>query len=333
MTKDQMIFNHRLSLLSRAKSINNISAACREAGVSRTYYYKWMARFLTYGSQGLYERQRPKPKMPNSTRSDIVEKILNFIKLYPTYGPARIANEIGGMVCPTTVYNILRRRGLSKKIDRLLALEDIPVTVKISPIMARKIYEEKPLLSIKSYHTGYMLSVDTFYVCRLKGIGRIYQFTAIDTYSSFGFAHLYTDKTSKSAVDFLDRTIGIFKDMGITVERALTDNGKEYTTHWEDGDHEFEKYLDFKHIEHRYTKVRHPWTNGFVERFNKTILEEFYQPSLLTKVYGSLSELQYDLDRFLYFYNFQRTHQGYRTRGSKPCDLLYKCGDNFLSSP
>ena len=158
MTKDQMIFNHRLSLLSRAKSINNISAACREAGVSRTYYYKWMARFLTYGSQGLYERQRPKPKMPNSTRSDIVEKILNFIKLYPTYGPARIANEIGGMVCPTTVYNILRRRGLSKKIDRLLALEDIPVTVKISPIMARKIYEEKPLLSIKIPYRLYALS-------------------------------------------------------------------------------------------------------------------------------------------------------------------------------
>jgi len=199
--------------------------------------------------------------------------------------------------------------------------------------MARKLDETKSLPNIKSYHTGYMLSVDTFYVCRLKGIGRIYQFTAIDTYCSFGFAYLYTDKTSKSAVDFLDRTIGIFKDMGITVERVLTDNGKEYTTHWEDGDHEFEKYLSSLHIEHRYTKVRHPWTNGFAEIFNKTILEEFYQPALLKKVYDSLYELQCDLDRFLYFYNFQRTHQGYRTRGSKPCDLLYKCGDIFLPSP
>jgi transposase InsO family protein len=291
-----------------------------------------MTRFLTYGVQGLYERQRPKPEMPNSTRSEVVDRILSFIKKFPTYGPERIANELGGVVCPVTVYNILRRRGLSRKIDRLLALEDIPVTVKISPIMARKIYEEKPP-NIKSYHTGYLLSVDTFYVCRLKGIGRIYQFTAIDTYSSFGFAHLYTDKTSKSAVDFIKKTIGTFKDMGITVERILTDNGKEYTTHWQDADHEFEKYLGSLHIEHRYTKVRHPWTNGFVERFNKTILEEFYQPAILTKVYDSLYELQCDLDRFLYFYNFQRTHQGYRTKGSKPCDLLYKCGDNFLSSP
>ncbi len=161
-----------------------------------------------------------------------------------------------------------------------------------------------------------MLSVDTFYVCRLKGVGRIYQFTAIDTYSSFGFAYLYTDKSVKSSVDFISKVLGILSAMGITVERILTDNGKEYTTHWDTGYHQFEEYLKSLSIEHWYTKVRHPWTNGFVERFQRTLLEEFYQPSLLKRTYSTLSELQYDLDRYLYFYNFQRTHQGYRTRGS-----------------
>jgi transposase InsO family protein len=333
MTKDQMILGHRLSLLSRAKSINNISAACREAGVSRTYYYKWASRFVTYGIQGLYERPRPKPVMPNSTRTDVVEKIFSFIKIYPTYGPGRIANELGGIVCAATVYNILKRHGLSRRIDRLLALEDIPADVDIGSVMARKIYQAKPLTGIKSHYTGYMLSVDTFYVCTLKGIGRIYQFTAIDTYSSFGLAYLYTDKSVKSSLDFISKTVDRFKDMGITIERVLTDNGKEYTTHWDSGYHMFEEYLKHKSIEHRYTKVRHPWTNGFVERFQRTLLEEFYQPALLKRTYDTLYDLQYDLDQFLYFYNFQRTHQGYRTRGSKPCDLLYKCGDYFLLSP
>jgi len=271
--------------------------------------------------------------MPNSTRSDIVERILKFIKDYPTYGPARIANELGGIVCPATVYNILRRRGLSRKIDRLLALEDIPASVKLSPVMLRKIDDAEPPTGIKSHCSGYMLSIDTFYVCRLKGIGRIYQFSAIDTYSSFGFAYLYTDKTSKSSVDFISKTVNTLKDMGITVERILSDNGKEYTTHWEGGDHEFENYLGSLDIEHRYTKVRHPWTNGFVERFQRTILEEFYQPALLKRTYSTIGDLQYDLDRFLYFYNFQRTHQGYRTKGSKPCELLYKLGDFFQLSP
>jgi len=239
MTKDDFILGHRLSLLSRAKSINNISKACREAGVSRTYYYKWAKRFVTYGVQGLAERERAKPKMPNSTRSDIVERILSFIKKYPTYGPARIANELGSIVCPATVYNILRRRGLSRKIDRLLVLEDIPSSVKLSPVMLRKIDDAEPPTGIKSHYSGYMLSIDTFYVCRLKGVGRIYQFSAIDTYSSFGFAYLYTDKSVKSSVDFISRVVDILDNMQITVERILSDNGKEYTTHWEGGDHLF----------------------------------------------------------------------------------------------
>jgi len=333
MTKDEFIQSHRLSLLSRAKSINNISRACRDYGVSRTYYYKWAKRFITYGIGGLAEWPRPKPLMPNSTRSDIIDKVLALIKIYPTYGPARIANQLGGIVCPTTVYNILRRRGLNRRIDRLLALEDIPSTIKISPAVQRKLDEAKSLPRIESHYTGYMLSIDTFYVCTLKGIGRIYQFTAVDTYSSFGLAYLYTDKSSRSSVDFISRTLGILDNMGITVERILSDNGKEYTTHWDTRCHHFEEYLKLKGIEHRYTKVRHPWTNGFVERFQRTVLEEFYQPALLKKTYYTLEDLQCDLDQFLYFYNFQRTHQGYRTKGSKPCDLLYKCGDYLSLSP
>jgi len=333
MTKDDFILAHKLSLLSRGKSINNISRACRDYGVSRTYYYKWAKRFITYGTQGLTERERSKPVMPNSTRSDIVDKILKFIKTYPTYGPTRISNQLGGIVCSATVYNILKRRGLNRRIDRLLALENIPSAVKVSPIMQRRMDEANPLPRIESHYTGYMLSVDTFYVCRLKGVGRIYQFSAIDTYSSFGLAYLYTDKSAKSSVDFISRTLGILDNMGITVERILSDNGKEYTTHWDSGYHHFEEYLKSVDIEHRYTKVRHPWTNGFVERFQRTILEEFYQPALLKKTYHSLEELQYDLDQFLYFYNFQRTHQGYRTKGSKPCDLLYRLGDFLSISP
>ncbi len=77
-----------------------------------------------------------------------------------------------------------------------------------------------------------MLSVDTFYVCTLKGVGRIYQFTAIDTNSSFGAAYLYADKTADSAVDFMARTLSLFKVLAIVIFSVLTDNGKEYTSHW-----------------------------------------------------------------------------------------------------
>jgi len=157
MTKDDFL-GYKLSLLPASKSINNISKACREAGTSRTYYYKWAKRFTTYGTQGLREREKSKPKMPNFTRSDIVDRILKFIKKYPTYGPVRIANELGSTLCPSTVYNILKRRGLKRKLDRLLALEDIPALVSLSPVMARKMEEAGPLPSIES-HSGYMLLI------------------------------------------------------------------------------------------------------------------------------------------------------------------------------
>lgn len=330
MTKKEMLLNYRLSLLKRAKEINNISKACREIGMSRSIYYKYLKRYLAHGREGLYDKKRAKPVMPNEAKKEIVDKILNFVKKYPTYGPARIANELENIVCPATVYNILKRNKLNKKLYRLLALEEVPLNVKLSPILARKLNEVKPN-NILSYYTGYLLSVDTFYVCTLKGIGRIYQFTAIDTYSSFGYAYLYTDKSAKSAVDFTSKVLDILSDMGITVKRILTDNGKEYTSHWGRESHIFEEYLKDKKIKHRYTKVGHPWTNGFVERFQRTLLEEFFQVNMLKKIYSSLEELQYDLDSYLYFYNFQRTHQGYRTKGSKPCELLY--GSDFLSLP
>jgi len=325
MTQEEIIMRHRLNLLLRAKTIKNISAACREFGLSRTVYYKYRQRYLTYGIEGLKDKKKSDPVMPNATKAKTVDKVLDAAKKYPAYGPARLANELGHIVCAATVYNILKRHNLSKKIDRLLSLADIPVDVKISPILARKLENVKQP-QVFSPRPGHTLSVDTFYVCTLKGIGRIYQFTAIDTNSSFGAAYLYADKSSASAVDFISRVISLFKALAVAIYSVLTDNGKEYTSHWKTY-HEFEDCLKKAGIKHRYTKVACPWTNGYAERFNRTLLEEFYQPALLGKIYSSIKELQDDLDRYLYFYNFQRTHQGYRLKGLKPCTKLFSVSD------
>lgn len=75
------------------------------------------------------------------------------------------------------------------------------------------------------------------------------------------------------------KTIAIFKALTILISSVLTDNGKEYTSHW-GSYHIFEEYLVKQNIKHKYTKVRCPWTNGYAERFNRTLLEEFYQPAM-----------------------------------------------------
>lgn len=281
MTQDEIILRHRINLLLLAKSINNISKACRQYGISRTVYYKYKDRYINYGIEGLKDKEKSVPVMPNATKANVVDKVLSIAKKYPTYGPARLANELGNIVCSATVYNILRRHGLSKKLDRLLSLQDIPIDLKISPIMLRKLSEKKPA-QIFSPRPGYMLSVDTFYVCTLKGVGRIYQFTAIDTNSSFGAAYLYADKSAASAVDFMAKTIALFKALAIVIASVLTDNGKEYTSH-RGNSHVFEEYLSKEQIKHKYTKVRCPWTTVTLKDLTGLFLKSFTNQLWLVK--------------------------------------------------
>jgi len=160
-----------------------------------------------------------------------------------------------------------------------------------------------------SEHPGYCLAQDTFYVGTLKGVGRIYQQTVIDTYSKVGFAKLYTRKTPLTAADILnDRVIPFFDDHEIHIDRILTDRGTEYCGAHDR--HEYELYLAVEDIDHTRTKVKSPQTNGICERFHKTLLDEFYRVAFRKKLYDTPDALQADLDEWMAIYNEQRTHQG-----------------------
>ena len=95
----------------------------------------------------------------------------------------------------------------------------------------------------------------------------------------------------------------------------LTDNGSGYCGL---EDHPYELMLGLFNIEHRRTRVKSPQTNGFVERFHRTVLEEFFTQAFRKKFYVSLEDLQRDLDQYLMRYNYQRPHQGYRLNGKTP---------------
>ena len=120
-----------------------------------------------------------------------------------------------------------------------------------------------------------------------------------------------------------NKVLPVYGQFHIPIDRVLTDNGKEYTTHWANGKHEYETYLKHNHIRHTRIKPRTPHSNGIVERFNRTLGEEFYQIAMIKKVYSSLSELQDDLDQFIYYYNFKRTNQGYRLKGKIPYQKFF----------
>ena len=324
MTSDTQIYKDRCHIFKTfLLKLMTVTECCLMFGRSRTWFYKWLHRYEQYGEDGLKDIVRRKPAMPNQTPIDIEMKILDYVEQYPSYGNVRISDELTNNGIPvkrSAVYNVLRRLNLNTRKQRLEHFR-IKTGLVAKPTDLDREREMSKYRSLDTRYPGHIIGLDVFYVGTLKGVGRIYQFTAIDTYSSFAWAKLYTDKTAISACDFM---MHINNNMlEIPIESVLTDNGKEFTTHHSSKNHSFERLLTILgNIKHRLTKIRSPWTNGACERLNRTILEEFYQISFRSKIYNSIHDLNADLDLFIEFYNFKRTHHGKRTMGNVPARLF-----------
>jgi len=225
------------------------------------------------------------------------------------------------------VRSIWLRCGLSSFKQRLAALErhvantgEVLTEAQVAAL-ERKQDDDAAHGEIETAHPGYLGSQDTFYVGTIKGVGRIYQQTFVDTYSKWAAAKLYTTKTPITAADLLnDRVLPFFAEQGMDVIRMLTDRGTEYCGKAEQ--HDYQLYLAVNDIEHTKTKAQHPQTNGICERFHKTVLNEFYQVAFRRKIYRSLDEMQVDLDDWLRYYNEERTHQGKMCCGRTPMQTL-----------
>ena len=322
MTSDTQMYKDRCHIFKTYfSSPMTVNELCERFGRSRTWFYKWLYRYHQYGEEGLRNMERGSPAMPNQTPLDIEMIILDHIEQHPSHGPVRIADELrntGVSVKPSAVYNVLRRHQLNTRKQRLEHLR-IKNGVVATPTDLDRDRERAKHRSLDTRYPGHIVGMDVFYVGTLKGIGRIYQFTAIDTYSSYAWAKLYVDKSALSACDFLMHVVNA--SLYILIQSVLTDNGKEFTHHVSKN-HSFERMLTSLAIHHRLTLVRHPWTNGACERLNRTILEEFYQVAFRTKIYHSIDELNPDLNQFIEYYNCQRTHHGKRTKGNIPAFLF-----------
>ena len=325
------VIKNKVGLLNLAQELGNVSRACKMMGFSRDTFYRYQKAVEEGGVESLMDRSRRRPNYKNRTDEVVEKAVVELAFEYPAYGQTRLSNELhkkGMSLSPGGVRCVLMRHGLENTKKRLKALEEkvakeglILTESQLQALEKKQMEESGEVGQIETMHPGYLGSQDTYYVGTIKGVGRIYQQTFVDTYSKVAFAKLYNMKNSLTAADLLnDMVLPFFEDQKMGVLRVLTDRGTEYCG--KPDEHDYQLYLAINEIDHTRTKAKSPQTNGICERFHRTIKQEFYEVAFRKKIYKSIEELQMDLDAWLLKYNREREHQGKMCNGRTPMQTL-----------
>jgi len=319
VTLEDSVRRHRLVILQRAALLGNVTQVCHEAGISRTVFYRWRQRFLRYGADGLLPRPTRPTRWPRQAVPALEHAVLAYALLWPTHGPARIAAQLrqarwgGWQISGSGVYGLLKRHGLQTRWERLTRLEARAAT---DGLVTERTRRRRVRPHVEAQRPGDLVCLDAFYIGKLKGVGKVWQLTACDAACSYAVATLIDRVTSRTTERFLRaHVVPLFHRAGHQVRAILTDGGPEWQTR-------FTQACRSLGIEHRRTKPRHAWTNGFVERLQGTILSELWRVAFRRTYYTSVGQLERDLQAYLRFYNRERPHQGYRLQGRTPASVF-----------
>lgn len=304
----------------------SVVQACREAGISTSRFYELRARYLSYGEAGLMPKPRP-PRPDRRCSGPLTDQIIAYAIEHPTVGPRTIGAALAlprfgrWTVSHSGVYNVLRRAGLSRRSARLAAAESL-AAAEGGPITERALRDlraiERATVHIGSETPGEQVFFDTMYVGNLKGVGKIWQYSAVDGSCSFAFARAFAgQKSAARAAAFLTHEVApIYTEVGIALKEAVVDGGSEFKG-------EFIRACGELGVSRHQLPPRSPNLNAFVERFQGSVLHLHYRTAFRYRFYTGAEDIDADLQGWMRFYNFERPHRGYRTKGRRPAEIFY----------
>ncbi len=317
MTHEDIVYDRRVRLIEHAAKIGNVSEACRVFGVSRKTYYEWVNKAEQYGLSALLPRERRKPHQPNAMTSEEVAVILSEAIARPTLGPKALLRHLrtrGVDRSASGVAKVLRRHHLGTAKLRVIALASLTAT-ETGQLTEAAMEGPFGFCQYASY-PGQLVALDAFYVGRLKGVGAVWQLTAVDVATRYAVVQLVVgDKTAAVAALFLDHLKKALRKTGITLHGVLTDNGPEFVGK------AFKARVIELGLEHHRIPPRSPNHNAVCERFHGTVLHEFYRPHFHRGRVEDVALLDRSLQAWVTDYNHHRPNHGDYMAGRTPLQV------------
>lgn len=319
MTPTEIIYRRRVRVLEHAAKHGNVSETCRVFGISRTRFYEWKNLAANYGLDALVPKGRRSPQMPNATPTWVLNELLTMAVAEPTIGCRQYADRLGDrgyVISKSTVQALLVRHGLGRRGQRvaraaaLAALVGGPVTEAAA---------EDDLFGFCHFaaRPGDLVALDSFYIGNLKGVGKVYQLTAVDTATRWAVVMLVLGTPNGTVTArFLAEVLRRYRHMGLALRAVLTDNGPEYKAA------AFTAAVAAKGLDHVRIPARSPNHNAVCERFHGTILQECWRPAFHRRCFTSARQLQAEADSWLIHYNTRRRNHGDYMAGRTPAQMM-----------
>jgi transposase len=325
MTLDEGIQGMRLQVIRRAAEVG-VTTACEEAGISRTLFYRWQNKLTLYGVDGLHPRRQrgrpgPRPELPPRAE----RQILAVAIAHATWGCRRLAGYLARWwrltLAPSMVQRLLHRHGLGTRRQRLLVLE-------------HQSARQAGLLTERTRRALVARSLRGHAACERRRAGRAGLPGHLLHRQPQGRRQGLADHGVRCGQFLRSRchpagthvrgggrvpprgSRAALPQEGWPIQRVLTDGGPEFKR-------AFDEACAALGIRHTRTKPRHAWTNGFVERLQQTILHEHWRVIFRRHYFTSRAVLHRTLQQFMQFYNVERPHHGYRTRGRTPASIVF----------